>query len=156
LAQDWSNPFVRNHIQVYPDVSTSVSESWQAGKWLEELDLDDLSPMWANWDKCPHRQYFIKELAQIADESFVIPSRWIMSGGVVYAECYKVVYCKNVSSLCTPPFIPTSYRNSKTDTFSIHDHDIRHIEASKLKCNILDLQCSSNIKFVGQHFCIIL
>ncbi|KII83200.1 hypothetical protein PLICRDRAFT_180602 [Plicaturopsis crispa FD-325 SS-3] len=49
-ALDWANPLLREHIHVYPEVSGPISEAWQAGKWVKEVDLDELSPMWADWD----------------------------------------------------------------------------------------------------------
>ncbi|KAJ7899560.1 hypothetical protein B0H14DRAFT_2299803, partial [Mycena olivaceomarginata] len=85
LALDWANPLVQPFIHVYPDVSGPVSEAWQADKWTVEADLDDLSPMWADWENKSrsHRHFFIK-LAQLRDGTFVIPLRWIMVQNIVY------------------------------------------------------------------------
>ncbi|KAJ7862001.1 hypothetical protein B0H14DRAFT_3615236 [Mycena olivaceomarginata] len=50
LRLDFSNPLVREHLHFYPEITTTVSESWQAEKYVKEIEDDDLSPMWANWD----------------------------------------------------------------------------------------------------------
>jgi hypothetical protein len=35
-------------MMVYPEVTSTITESWQAGKWLDEVALDELTPMWAD------------------------------------------------------------------------------------------------------------
>ncbi|KAG5649806.1 hypothetical protein H0H81_001936 [Sphagnurus paluster] len=69
LALDWANPLVRSSIHVYPELKGPVSELWQASKWLDELDEDENSPMWADWESVSkrHRHYYVKELAQLED-----------------------------------------------------------------------------------------
>ncbi|KAJ7862286.1 hypothetical protein B0H14DRAFT_3134319, partial [Mycena olivaceomarginata] len=67
LRLDFSNPLVREHLHFYPEITTTVSESWQAEKYVKEIEDDDLSPMWANWDGASHRHFYIKELAQSKD-----------------------------------------------------------------------------------------
>lgn len=96
FPQDWGNPLVRDSIHVYPEVSGPVSESWQAGKWLQDVDPDELSPMWADWKDKPHLHYYIKELAQLNNGKFVIPMRWITVNKVVHAEVFDVVYNEEV------------------------------------------------------------
>ncbi|TFK20048.1 hypothetical protein FA15DRAFT_600415 [Coprinopsis marcescibilis] len=86
LALDWANPLVRKQINVYPEVSKVVSETWQAEKWLKEVDLDQLSPMWADWKKSPHRHFYVKEISQLNDGRFVIPLMWVAVDGYEYAE----------------------------------------------------------------------
>jgi hypothetical protein len=88
LMQDWANPLVRPYIQIYPKLTTCVSQSWQAAKWTKEIDFDDLTPMWADWDNAPHQHYFVKELAQTADGDFVIPVRFIQYKKFVYVDVY--------------------------------------------------------------------
>lgn len=93
LKQDFANPLVREFLEVYPDLSRKHgSEFWQAGKWIDESDLDDLSPMWANWEAASHRHFYIKELAQLKDGQFVIPMRYGKINGVEIVECYGVHY----------------------------------------------------------------
>ncbi|KAJ6521748.1 hypothetical protein B0H10DRAFT_1975099 [Mycena sp. CBHHK59/15] len=40
-----------------------MPESWQAAKYMEEVALDELSPMWANWTVSPHHRFYIRELS---------------------------------------------------------------------------------------------
>ncbi|KAJ6609615.1 hypothetical protein B0H10DRAFT_1954442 [Mycena sp. CBHHK59/15] len=72
-GQDWANPLVREFIQVYPEITEHVSEFNQAGKWTKEIDLDDLSPMWVDWERKSDKHFYVKELAQLESGQFVIP-----------------------------------------------------------------------------------
>ncbi|KAJ7862811.1 hypothetical protein B0H14DRAFT_2260412, partial [Mycena olivaceomarginata] len=89
---DWANPLVRPFIHVYPEVAGPISEFWQSDKWKTEIDLDELSPMWANCeDKSKsHRHFYIKELAQLHDGTYVVPLRWITVNNTVHADVHDV------------------------------------------------------------------
>ncbi|KAF5384429.1 hypothetical protein D9615_003465 [Tricholomella constricta] len=124
LALDWGNPLVRSLLRVYPEVEGPVKEFWQAEKWTREVDLDELSPMWANW-KDPstlHRHYYVKELAQLENGNFVIPLRWITIDDVVHAEGFDVEYDK------------------ESVLFVVHTNIIKRHLASSLQKNVLDLE----------------
>lgn len=95
--QDWANPLVRKFIRVYPEAAQCISESWQSGKWLNEVDYDSLSPMWADWEHTEHRHFYIKELAQLVYGSFVMPMRWIVLNDAVHVEVYDVTRFAAVS-----------------------------------------------------------
>lgn len=95
--QDWANPLVRCHIHPYPDISSTLSEAWQAGKWLKEVDFHDLSPMWADWKSAPRRHYFVEELAQLCNGTYVVPLRWVTVSGVDHFEGHEVVCSPEVS-----------------------------------------------------------
>jgi hypothetical protein len=73
-------------------MSGPISESWQAGKWTDEVSVDELSPMWADWKNksASHRHFYIKELAQQFDGTYVIPVRWVTVEGVVHADIHDV------------------------------------------------------------------
>ncbi|THU98451.1 hypothetical protein K435DRAFT_884485 [Dendrothele bispora CBS 962.96] len=45
FAMDWSNPLVWKHIHIYPELSPVISETWQAQKWLHEVDPNELPPI---------------------------------------------------------------------------------------------------------------
>ncbi|KAJ3978627.1 hypothetical protein F5890DRAFT_1422451 [Lentinula detonsa] len=96
FALDWSNPLVRPHLHLYPELSGPIKESWQAEKWTKEVDLDKLSPMWADWKQSPHRHYYIKELAQLQDNTYVVPLRWITVDGQEYMDALPAYYDENV------------------------------------------------------------
>lgn len=95
--QDWANPLVREHIHVYPEVSSTISEIWQADKWLKEIDCDDLSPMWADWANDPHRHFYIKELARLENGDFIIPIRWVVYDHKECADGHPVSWNAEVS-----------------------------------------------------------
>ncbi|KAF8149039.1 hypothetical protein B0H34DRAFT_863068 [Crassisporium funariophilum] len=96
ITLDWANPFVRDFIHMYPEITSTVSESWQAAKFVEEVDMQDLSPMWANWECAPHWHFYVGEISQLNDGHWVIPVRWIVVNKVVHAEAYQVVWNKRV------------------------------------------------------------
>ncbi|KAJ7857220.1 hypothetical protein B0H13DRAFT_2237721 [Mycena leptocephala] len=90
LRLDFSNPLVREHLHFYPEITTTVSESWQAEKYVKEIEDDDLSPMWANWDGASHRHFYIKELAQSKDGKYYVPLKWIIYKKQVHCDAYLV------------------------------------------------------------------
>ncbi|KAI0082998.1 hypothetical protein BDY19DRAFT_901079, partial [Irpex rosettiformis] len=83
IAQDWSNPAIRPHIQVYPEIAKDyVSEVWHGDKWLNSVDLDVLSPMYDAGEK----HYYVNELTQLCDGRFVVPLRWVVYQSTVHAQ----------------------------------------------------------------------
>ncbi|KAJ7836514.1 hypothetical protein B0H13DRAFT_1913006 [Mycena leptocephala] len=136
FALDWANPLVRPFIHVYPEVMGPISEFWQSDKWTTEIDLDELSPMWANWENRSksHRHFYIKELAQLCDGTFVVPLRWITVNNVVHADVHDAEYVQTEQGAhfrLKPGF--------------------RRILASNLLSNYLDLCTSFNITFTDYH-----
>ncbi|KAK0421515.1 hypothetical protein EV421DRAFT_1894749 [Armillaria borealis] len=124
FALDWSNPFVRRHIRPYPEAGGTVSETWQAAKWLEEIELDELSPMWANWESAidKHRHFYVRELAQTSDGSYVVLLRWVTVANVVHADVLNM--------------------NHHDGVFSMGAGPSKRIPATSLVRNICDIQCA--------------
>ncbi|KAJ7436399.1 hypothetical protein FB451DRAFT_1344639 [Mycena latifolia] len=122
LALDWANPLVRPFIHVYPEVSGPIAEFWQAGKWTSEIDLNELSPMWADWQNksASHRHFYVNELVQQRDGTYVVPVRWVTVNDVVHADVHDVRFIR---------------RDAETGSF-------RRIAAAMLESNYLDLQCT--------------
>ncbi|KAI0682331.1 hypothetical protein BC835DRAFT_1536589 [Cytidiella melzeri] len=73
---DWANPLVRPHIRPYVEVSSTISEFYQAER-LMNTDVDLLQLMWANFKRAPGQHFYIKELACLQDGRFVIPMKWL-------------------------------------------------------------------------------
>jgi hypothetical protein len=88
---------IRPYIQLYPEINATISEVWQAEKWLKEVPLDNLSPMWANWEETPYKHFYVNELAQLDDGSLVIPICWVVLNKQVYANLYYVKCTDKVS-----------------------------------------------------------
>ncbi|KAJ6595239.1 hypothetical protein DFH09DRAFT_906296, partial [Mycena vulgaris] len=111
---------VRKFFHVYPEITTTVSEFWQAAKYVEEIDNDELSPMWADWEISPHRHFYVRELAQCRNKEFVIPVKWVVYKNEVHADAYAVM-------------------REKSGIFTIEDHKIIRVLAADLRYNYLDI-----------------
>ncbi|KAK0447904.1 uncharacterized protein EV420DRAFT_1252490, partial [Desarmillaria tabescens] len=105
FALDWSNPFVRKYIWPYPEIGGAICETWQAAKWLEEIELEELSPMWANWESVidRHRHFYVRELAQTSDSSYVVLLRWVTVASVVHVDILNVKHQDGIFSVCAGP-----------------------------------------------------
>ncbi|KAJ7832377.1 hypothetical protein B0H13DRAFT_2240461 [Mycena leptocephala] len=128
IRLDFSNPLVREHLHFYPEITTTISESWQAGKYVNEIDDDDLSPMWANWDGSSHRHFYIKELAQCKDGKYFVPLKWIVYEKQVHCDAYSVI-------------------QEASGIFTVEEHTIVRVLATDFRYNFLDLREQGEIKF---------
>ncbi|KAJ7715042.1 hypothetical protein B0H16DRAFT_1477673 [Mycena metata] len=90
LRLDFANPLVREYLHFYPEITTTISESWQAAKWVNEIEDDDLSPMWSDWEGASHRHFYVKELAQCGDEKYCVPLRWFVFNKRIHCDAYLV------------------------------------------------------------------
>ncbi|KAF9786365.1 hypothetical protein BJ322DRAFT_1099898 [Thelephora terrestris] len=99
LALDWANPHVRKSMCLYPEIISSISEPWQTGKWCNEVPLDELSPMWADWEKFPERHFYVDEVARTKAGQYVLPKRWIIFNKEVCAEGHPVHFSERVGLL---------------------------------------------------------
>jgi len=73
-------------MAIYPEVTSTVAESWQAGKWVNEVALDELTPMWADWRRSPNRHFYVNEVACTMDGRYIVPKRWIVYNGEEHAD----------------------------------------------------------------------
>ncbi|KAL1683065.1 hypothetical protein EV122DRAFT_202246, partial [Schizophyllum commune] len=89
ISLDFANPKVARHLNFYPEDcgNGSVSEVWQASRW-KEFRADELTPMFA----CGSKRFFIEELCQLDDGSYVIPHLWIIRDKFLCADCSAVTY----------------------------------------------------------------
>lgn len=89
--QDWANPCVREFVEIYPEITTIVSESWQAGKYVSEVKAEQLTPMWADWKGSLSKHFYVNEITQLGGGEFVIPLRWVTFNKVEHAEVLYAV-----------------------------------------------------------------
>ncbi|KAL1699940.1 hypothetical protein EV121DRAFT_283734 [Schizophyllum commune] len=86
IAMDFSNPEIAPHLNFYPEeTSGPISEVWQAERW-KEFKANELTPMFSRGLK----QFFIEELCQLDDTTYVIPHLWIIREGKLCADCSEV------------------------------------------------------------------
>ncbi|KAK7015952.1 hypothetical protein R3P38DRAFT_3203654 [Favolaschia claudopus] len=84
---EMANPKVRPHLHFYPeDSGPKLSEARQGERWLRELPDDRITPM----ARILGKDFYIHEPAILADGSAVIPVRWFMKDGQLYARCWEM------------------------------------------------------------------
>ncbi|KAF4609714.1 hypothetical protein D9613_011993 [Agrocybe pediades] len=72
LAQEMCNPKVRNVLHFYPeDAGERLAEARQGSRWLQDLPLDEATPMVRL-----HDDFYIFEPTMLRDGSVCVPIRW--------------------------------------------------------------------------------
>lgn len=71
---------------LYPEVTSTITESWQAEKWVDKVALNELTPMWADWQRSPDQHFYVNEVARTRDERYLVPRRWIIYNGEEHAD----------------------------------------------------------------------
>jgi hypothetical protein len=102
-SQDWANPHVGKLMQVYPEITSSISESWQTGKWCNKVPLEELSPMWADWENSPDRHFYVDEVAYTKAGKYIIPKRWVLVDKKECVEGHPVYLSERVSHTAHQP-----------------------------------------------------
>ena len=77
-------------MKIYLEVTSVVAKSWQVGKWVNEVALGKLTPMWADWGHSPDQHLYVSKVAHTRDERYLVLRRWIVYNGKEHAEAHLV------------------------------------------------------------------
>lgn len=108
-------------MHVYPEITSTISEFWQANKYINEVPEDQLTPMWADWKKNSYRHFYVKEIAQLWSGKHIIPLRWVVYKEEEHAQ---VLYLDEI----------------RPGEYQLHDPDLCYIPCSELMSNFLDIR----------------
>ncbi|KAJ7811767.1 hypothetical protein B0H13DRAFT_2472436 [Mycena leptocephala] len=134
IRMECANPDIRSQFQLYPEVNTngSVAEIWHGEKLCNKLSPDLLTPM---FDAGHGTQYYLKEIAQLENKSFVIPIRWIKVDKIMHVDVFPVVMDDEVMIFTHPKALSDLRVQNKAHVKT----DAVRIPASQLVANFLDL-----------------
>ena len=60
-------------MHLYPEVTSLIGESWQMGKWCDEVPLEELTLMWADWEHSPDRHFYVDKVARTKEGRYILP-----------------------------------------------------------------------------------
>ncbi|KAF7303282.1 hypothetical protein MKEN_01292300 [Mycena kentingensis (nom. inval.)] len=87
IAQELANPTIRKQLRFLPeDAGKSLSEAWQADRWLNEMDPDLATPM----IRMGNEDFFVHEPA-ITTTGVYMPTRWYTKVDRTYARAWRMV-----------------------------------------------------------------
>jgi hypothetical protein len=73
-------------MQFYPEETDgSISEVWQTSQW-KEFSPSKLTPMFTRG----LQHFYIDEVCQLGNGSFVMPLTWVKRGGEICADCHMI------------------------------------------------------------------
>jgi hypothetical protein len=147
--KDLAHPVIASNMALYPEIAAGhVSEVWEALRW-REFDRALLNPMWtSNWFK----QFYIDEVAQLTDGSFVMPLMWVTKKGVVHAECYDLTILEVRFYAMSTQALP--HCNLQDGTLHLPSKSLvkRLVPAVKFATTYVELACGNHVKFSGMLF----
>ncbi|KAJ6584219.1 hypothetical protein B0H10DRAFT_1961890 [Mycena sp. CBHHK59/15] len=90
IAKDWANPTTRKLIHLYPEIPEDgiICEIWHAQKWRKNMNLNILSPMY----DAGATHYYVNEVSLLKTGNFVVPIRWVLFRGRVYADAFSIIF----------------------------------------------------------------
>jgi hypothetical protein len=131
-----SNPYVREHLELYPeDAGPRLESACQGSRWLHDMDPGLLTPM----HRISGTDFYIYEPAMLVDGRFCIPTRWFRRKGYMYARAWELTVVNF-----------TDYKGELHRWWEVHEE--RHIDVPErlfLK-NFVSLQ-EQHIRFGVPH-----
>ncbi|KAJ7793620.1 hypothetical protein B0H14DRAFT_2393239, partial [Mycena olivaceomarginata] len=87
IAQEMANPTTRNNLHFFPeDAGPSLSQAWQASRWLDELESDLTTPM----IRIQQQDFYIHEPTLLSNGAVCMPIRWFKRGDKMFARVWKM------------------------------------------------------------------
>ncbi|KAJ7780683.1 hypothetical protein DFH07DRAFT_910197 [Mycena maculata] len=87
IAQEMANPTTRKNLHFFPeDTKPSLSQAWQASRWLDELEPDLTTPM----TRVGTQDFYIHEPTLLSNGTACMPIRWFKRGGKTLARAWKM------------------------------------------------------------------
>ncbi|KAJ6618918.1 hypothetical protein B0H10DRAFT_1947133 [Mycena sp. CBHHK59/15] len=83
IAQEMTNPTTPTNLHFFPeDSGPSLSQAWQATRWLDELDSDLTTPT----IRIQKQDFYIHEPTLLSNGLLCMPIRWFKRGGKTLLE----------------------------------------------------------------------
>ncbi|KAJ7020784.1 hypothetical protein C8F04DRAFT_1213983 [Mycena alexandri] len=87
IAQEMANPTTRQNLHFLPEDSRpSLSQAWQASRWLDELEADLTTPM----VRVNTQDFYINEPTILSNGTVCMPIRWFKRGDKIFARAWKM------------------------------------------------------------------
>ncbi|KAF8148334.1 hypothetical protein K438DRAFT_1625608, partial [Mycena galopus ATCC 62051] len=87
IAQEMANPMTRKNLHFFPeDAGPSLSQAWQASRWLHTLDSDLTTPMF----RTQNQDFYIHEPTLLSNGSVCMPTRWFKRGEKTFARAWEM------------------------------------------------------------------
>jgi hypothetical protein len=82
-----ANPNTRKNLHFFPEnTKPSLSQAWQASRWLDELDSDLTTPM----VRANNQDFYINEPTLLSNGTVCMPLRWFKRGNKILAQAWKM------------------------------------------------------------------
>jgi hypothetical protein len=82
-----ANPNTRKNLHFFPEnTKPSLSQAWQASRWLDELDSDLTTPM----VRANNQDFYINEPTLLLNGTVCMPLRWFKRGNKILAQAWKM------------------------------------------------------------------
>lgn len=146
--QEFANPRVGPHLHFYPqDAGQELSESWQAVRWLRELDPSLATPM----IRQGNRDFYTFEPTTLLDQSTVMPLRWFIR----LERQGEKVSTRFFGQMCR--LEPIEHEGSHG--YLVHEWDTFDVDARQLAQNFCQMKATFKAdgypdpsKIVGMYF----